>query len=56
MINKIYAKSDIPNKEGYKFYAVLEDGTVLEDIVIKKDNGLHSCTYFKQMIGWLIAK
>jgi hypothetical protein len=52
MNDKILPKADLPNTVGYKFYAVLIDGTIVEDEVKINDNGLPDCTYFRQMIGW----
>lgn len=56
MINTIYKKGDIPNIAGYEFYAVMEDFTIKEDKVTVNEKGLHSCSYFKSMIGWLKLK
>ncbi len=53
MINSLYHRKDIPNKEGFKFIAFLTDGTAFENEVTKKDNGQHTCSRFTEMIGWL---
>ena len=52
IMKKIHAKGDIPNIEGFEFVAVMPDLTIIEDKVFIK-NGIHKCTNFKTMIGWL---
>ncbi len=49
---KILKKSDIPNSEGFEFLSVMADGTTKEDVVTKRKNGTHTCSYFNEMIGW----
>lgn len=62
MQGKPYSKATLPNKEGFTFLAVFSDGSTKPDQVIKKMNlkywpdGMHTCTYFKEMIGWYRIK
>lgn len=41
MINKAQHPKNLPNKEGFKFYGIQIDGTVIECEVYKDDKGLH---------------
>lgn len=50
--NKLLKKGDLPNSVGFKFMALLSDGSVKEDEVKKRDNGTHYCETFSDMIGW----
>lgn len=42
----------LPNKEGFKFVALLNDGSRVKAVVVKDDNGLHSFAEFNKTIGW----
>lgn len=53
MINTINHVKNLPNQDGFKFLAVLKDGTIQYDIVRKGANGLHTITDYKNTIGWL---
>lgn len=53
MIKKINHISILPNTEGFKFLAILKDGTIREDEVIKSANGMHKIADYKNTIGWL---
>jgi len=49
-------KSNIPNKEGFEFIAILSDGSQVKTKVCKNEKGLHSFKEFKNTIGWLKIK
>ena len=53
MTRKIYSRSWLPNTEGFRFLAVLTDGTIKPDTVQKKANGVHFCDSFEHMAGWI---
>jgi hypothetical protein len=53
MIKKINHLSILPNTHGFKFFAILKDGTIKEDEVTKGANGMHTITDYKNTIGWL---
>ena len=43
----------LPNKEGFEFIAILNDGSKVKTKVIKDKNGLHYFEEFSKTIGWL---
>lgn len=45
-------RADIPNKEGFKFMAVMEDGSQVLSVVEKNENGLHFVKRFSEIVGW----
>jgi hypothetical protein len=49
----MYQKSDIPNKEGFEFIAILIDGSQVKTTVCKNEKGLHSFPEFSKTIGWI---
>lgn len=51
-IPHIRSRADLPNVEGFKFIALLKDGTLQVDTVKKNANGQHYCDTFSQMVGW----
>lgn len=42
----------LPNKEGFRFIALLNDGSRVKAVVVKDDNGLHRFAEFNKTIGW----
>lgn len=42
----------LPNKEGFEFIALLNDGSRVKSVVVKDDNGLHHFAEFNKTIGW----
>ena len=55
-IKTMQEKSNIPNKEGFEFIAILSDGSQVKTKVCKNEKGLHSFKEFKNTIGWLKIK
>ena len=43
----------LPNKEGFEFMAILKDGSRVNAVVVKDDNGLHRFAEFNKTIGWI---
>lgn len=51
-IKKIYPVIVLPNIEGYKFIAVMADGSEKETIVKKDSFGKHYFEEYRETIGW----
>jgi hypothetical protein len=51
-----YNKAILPNRDGFIFLAVFPDGTTKQDTVTRNEHGVHTCTYFIEMIGWYKIK
>ena len=49
---KVKTISTLPNKKGFKFFAVMKNGTVKEDVV-RLEDGIHKISDYQNTIGWI---
>jgi hypothetical protein len=52
----LLSKATLPNRVGFTFLAVFPDGSTKQDQVFLREGYIHTCTYFKEMIGWYKIK
>ena len=52
-MEKIRQKRDLPNRQGYKFIAIYENGNRIEQSIMKDSKGLHYIENYKEIIGWI---
>lgn len=50
--NKVYPIIILPNTEGYRFIAILKDGSEKETIVKKDKSGKYYFEEYRETIGW----